>query len=154
MSLPKLDIPSIPTRMELDLEILYPAEDRYRIFGEVIYPVLVQCRQEYGGAYVLDNGRAGIEPVLLAGVGLLQFIDRVPDRQAVEMLRYHTGWNLALRRHLGDPVFDRSVLSYFRDRVIEHKQSGVIFQRLLDELIRRGLVKRRSKQRLCPSRKP
>jgi DDE family transposase/transposase-like protein DUF772 len=148
MSLPKLDVPAVPTTMELDLEALYPAEDRYRIFAEVIYPVLVQCREEYAEAYVLDNGRAGVEPVWLAGVGLLQFIDRVPDRGAVEMLRYHAGWNLALRRCPSDPLFDRSVLSCFRDRVIEHEQSGLIFQRLLDELIRRGLVKRRSKQRL------
>ncbi len=27
------------------------------------------------------------------GVSILQEIDGVPDRQAVEMLRYHAGWN-------------------------------------------------------------
>jgi hypothetical protein len=36
----------------------------------------------------LDNGRVAIEPVLLLGVSLLQYLDGVPDRQAVEMLLY------------------------------------------------------------------
>lgn len=148
MSLPRFVCPPIPTSMELDLEVLYPAQDRYRVFSEVIYPVLVRCREQYAKAYCLENGRAGVEPVLLAGVGLLQFMDRMPDRQAMELLRYHAGWNLALRRRLGDPVFDRSVLCEFRDRVIAQKQSGLIFKQVLEELIERGLVQRRSKQRL------
>ena len=33
----------------------------------------------------------------------------MPDRQAVEMLRYHAGWNFALNRQLGDEVFQEIV---------------------------------------------
>jgi hypothetical protein len=40
----------------------------------------------------------------MEGVTVLQFLERVPDREAVELLRYHAGWNFALNRQLGDPV--------------------------------------------------
>jgi hypothetical protein len=149
MSLPKFVLPPIPKTVLLDLEALYGREDRYRIFAEEIYPRLVEARRALGAeAYCLDNGRVGVEPVLLTGVGLLQFLDRVPDRQAVELLRYHAGWNLALHRQLGEPGFDRSVLSYFRDRLVEHEQSHLLFDQILDGLVEAGLVARRSKQRL------
>jgi hypothetical protein len=32
-----------------------------------------------------------LEPVLMLGTSILQFLDGVPDRQAIEMLRYHAG---------------------------------------------------------------
>lgn len=71
-------------------------EDRYRIFAEKIYPLLVEARQVLAAeAYCLDNGRVAVEPVWLMGVGLLQFLSRVPDRQAAELVRYHAGRNLA-----------------------------------------------------------
>jgi transposase len=149
MSLPEFVVAPIPTVMEVDLERLCPGEDRYRIFSEVIYPLLVEARSVLEEeAYCLDNGRVAIEPVWLLGVGLLQFIDRVPDRQALELLHYHAGWNLALRRRLSEPGFDRSVLSYFRERLLQHEQSRLVFDRVLQGLIRAGLIKRRSRQRL------
>jgi hypothetical protein len=86
--------------------------------------------------------------VLLAGVTLLQFLEGVPDRQAAEMLRYHAGWNFALNRQLGDLLFHATVLTYFRDRLIEHEHSALIFAQVLEGLVEAGLVKRRSKQRL------
>ena len=39
--------------------------------------------------------------MLLAGVSRLQYLEGVPDRQAVELLRYHAGWNFALNRQFG-----------------------------------------------------
>ncbi|HVX57040.1 MAG TPA: transposase [Candidatus Saccharimonadales bacterium] len=149
MSLPEFVLSPIPKTVQLDLEALYGREDRYRIFAEKIYPLLVEARRALEqGAYCLDNGRGGVEPVLLMGVGLLQFLDRAPDRQAVELLRYHAGWNLALHRQLGAPAFDRSVLSYFRDRLLEHEQSQVVFDQILKGLADSGLVARRNRQRL------
>lgn len=127
---------------------MFPAHDRYRIFLQQIYPRLVRGREKLSRAYCLDNGRPGIEPALLAGVTLLQFLDGVPDRQAVELLRYHAGWNFALGRQLGDPLFHPSVLSYFRDRLIAHQQSALVFAEILDGLVEAGLVERQSRQRV------
>jgi hypothetical protein len=127
---------------------MFPARDRYRIFLERIFPRLVRARDKLAGAYCVDNGRPGVEPVLLAGVSLLQFLEGVPDRQAAELLRYHAGWNFALNRQLGDPVFHPTVLTYFRDRLIGHQQSALIFAQILEGLVETGLVERRTKQRL------
>jgi transposase len=127
---------------------LFPEQDRFAIFARVIYPLLVKARELLAKAYCADNGRPGIEPVLLMGVSLLQFLEGAPDRQAVELLRYHAGWNLALNRSMGEEVFDPSVLVYFRRRLVEHDLSALAFASLLEGLVQAGLVERRGKRRL------
>ena len=89
-----------------------------------------------------------LEPVLMLGVSLLQELDGVPDRQAVEMLRYHAGWNFALNRQVGDEVFHPSSLVNFRNRLEEHEQSALGFTTILEALEQAGLVSRHSRQRL------
>src|SRR5580700_8631580 len=93
---------------------LFAETDRYRLFAGKIYPLLVQARGALLEAYCPDNGRPAAEPVLLLGVSLLQFLEGVPDRQAVDLLRYHAGWNFALNRQLGEALFHPTTLSYFR----------------------------------------
>src|SRR6058998_2988272 len=76
----------------------------------------------------------------------------MPDRQAVEQLRYHAGWNFALNRSLGEEVFHPTCLVHFRQRLIENEQSALIFRQVLDGLLAAGLVARQSKQRLDATR--
>ena len=89
-----------------------------------------------------------IEPVVLLGISILQDLDGVPDRQAVEMLRYHASWNFALNRQLGDRVFHATTLVNFRSRLEEHDQSALGFTTILEALVEAGLVSRQSRQRL------
>src|SRR6185503_20059648 len=77
---------------------VFAEDDRYRLFALRIYPLLVEARQKIESAYCQDNGWPGIEPVVLLGISVLQFLEGMPDRQALEQLRYHVGWNLALNR--------------------------------------------------------
>jgi IS5 family transposase len=72
----------------------------------------------------------------------------VPDRQAVEMVRYHAGWNFALNRQLGDAVFHPTSLVNFRNRLEEHQQSALGFKTIWQGLEEAGLVSRQSRQRL------
>jgi hypothetical protein len=127
---------------------LFPESDRYRLFATVVYPHLVQARPTLEGCYCAENGRTALEPVLMMGVSLLQELDGVPDRQAVELLHYHAGWNFALNRQLGDPVFHPTSLVNFRYRLKEHGQSALVFSMILDALVKAGLVSRQSRQRL------
>lgn len=122
--------------------------DRYRLFAQKIYPLLVAARPTLEALYCADNGRCAVEPVLLAGVSLFQYLEGVPDREAQELLRYHAGWNFGLNRNVGDPGFHPTVLVYFRRRLIEADQSGLIFRQILEGLVEAGLVARQSKQRL------
>jgi transposase len=148
-----LSLPSFSTQAELFSTAgltsnLFPPTDRYRLFAQVVYPAVAGMRAELEKCYCADNGRVAIEPVLMMGVSLLQYLDRLPDRQAVEMLRYHAGWSFALNRQLGDELFHPTSLVAFRQRLIEHGLSALGFRKILDALVEVGLVSRQSRQRL------
>ena len=131
-----------PLGLELD------PGDRYRLFTEKIYPLLVEGRGELEKGYCRDNGRPSVEPVLLLGVTLLQFMEKVPDREAVERLRYHLGWKYALNHDVNEAVFDSTVLVRFRAKLLEHEQGRLLFERILKGLQDAGLIPRQYKQRL------
>ena len=148
-----MSLPNFSTQSELFSTAglsasLFAQDDRYRLFGRLVYPPLAAARATLEKSYCLDNGRTALEPVLMLGVSILQEIDGVPDRQAIEMLRYHAGWNFALNRQLGDPVFHPSSLVNFRHRLEEHKQSALGFKTIWQALEQAGLVSRQSRQRL------
>jgi len=56
--------------------------------------------------------------VLLGGL-IFQFLERVPDRQAAELVKYHLCWKLALNLKLGAEGFHPSTLVHFRQRLSE-----------------------------------
>src|SRR5664279_1108457 len=118
---------------------LFPEDDRYRLFAQIVYPELAAVRDRLARCYCAANGRVAIEPVLLLGVSLLQYIDGVPDRRALEMLRYHVGWIFALNRQLGDEGFHPTTLVNFRARLTEKDLSALGFETILDALIEAGL---------------
>ena len=127
---------------------LFPEADRYRLFAKLVYPHLAAARGALERCYCADNGRVAIEPVLLLGVSVLQELDDLPDRLAVEALHYHAGWNFALNRQIGDPVFHPTTLVNFRNRLEERELSALGFTAILQALEQAGLVSRRSRQRL------
>jgi len=148
-----MSLPAFSTQSELFSTAglsasLFPQTDRYRLFAQWVYPRLADARAVLEKCYCADNGRLAIEPVLMLGVSLLQELDGVPDRQAVELLRYHAGWNFALNRQLGDEVFHPTSLVNFRNRLLEHQQSALGFTTILTALEEAGLVSRQSRQRL------
>jgi transposase len=123
-------------------------DDRYRLFGKLIYPQVAAARVVLEKCYCAENGREAIEPVLLLGVSILQELEGMPDRQAVEMLRYHFGWNFALNRQVGDPLFHPTSLVNFRHRLNEHEQNALGFTTILKALEAAGLISRQTRQRL------
>jgi transposase len=148
MSLPQFSQQGSLYSIDILLGDLFPQDDRFRLFATNVLPLLVKARPALEATYCLGNGRPGIEPVLLLGVSLLQFMERMPDRQAVELLRYHLGWKLALGLDLELSAFDPSTLVYFRQRLIEHDQAKLAFDTVLEGLREAGLVSKRSRQRL------
>src|SRR5208337_1198276 len=117
-------------------------------FAKLVYPRLAAQRARLETCYCADNGRVALEPVVMLGVSLLQELEGVPDRVAVELLRYHAGWNFALNRQVGDEVFHPSSLVNFRHRLEDHGQSALGFTTILEALEQAGLVSRHSRQRL------
>lgn len=127
---------------------LFAPTDRYRLFAQKVYPALAGIRAQLEACYCADNGRLAIEPVLLLGVSLLQYLEAMPDRQAVDLLRYHAGWNFALNRQVGDELFHPTTLVNFRQRLLDHDLSTIGFALVLEALVAAGLVARSSRQRL------
>lgn len=127
---------------------LFDGQDSYSLFRQKVLPALEAQREKLGAMYCAINGRPALDPVLVAGVTLLQFMEKAPDRQAIERLRMHLGWKLALGLAVDDAGFHPTTLVYFRQRLLEHQQGRVAFDALLQGLEQEGLVARRGKQRL------
>ena len=127
---------------------LFGPANRYRLFREKIWPKLLELAPKIEALYCAENGRPPIDPVLLCGVTLLQFMEKVADRRASEQVVYHLGWKYALDLELDYDGFHSTVLVYFRDRLEEKKAERMIFDGMVDLLIELGLVKRKGKQRL------
>lgn len=65
------------------------------------------------------QGKPAWSPGRLALVLVLQFVEGLTDRQAAEAVRARIDFTYALALELADPGFDFSVLSEFRDRLID-----------------------------------
>src|SRR5260221_595727 len=121
MSLPQFDVQgSLFESLGAIAPDLFSEGGKYKLFAKKIWPVLAGCREQLMECYEVDNGRPGVEPVVLLGVLIFQFLERVPDRQAVELVKYHLGWKLALNLKLSEGGFHATTLVYFRQRLIEH----------------------------------
>ena len=68
---PFMSLPAFSSQSELfstaalDGKLL--ATDRYRLFAQKVYPVLVKTRSELEACYCADNGRVAVEPVCCWG---------------------------------------------------------------------------------------
>src|SRR3984893_4567807 len=149
MSLPKFDLQGFLFESLGSIAAdLFDKKDKYKLFATKVWPVLAGCREELAQCYEPENGRPGIEPVVLLGVLIFQFMERVPDRQAVEMVKYHLGWKLALKLSLNDRGFHSTTLVNFRQRLLENDKGHVAFQAVIEALQKEGLIPKRAKQRL------
>ncbi|MFC4609028.1 IS1182 family transposase [Streptomyces maoxianensis] len=72
--------------------------------------------EEFAGLFP-SRGKPAWSPGRSALVLVLQFVEGLTDRQAAEAVRARIDFKYALGLELGDPGFDFSVLSEFRDRL-------------------------------------
>ncbi len=145
MSIPKQDRQATFLDTGFLAQDLFDANDRYEIFRREMLPALQDIRGLSCELYCQDNGRPGIEPVLMAGITLLQFMENVPDRKALENVRLHLGWKHALDLKIDYRGFHPTSLVTFRQRLTEHENGRLIFDGILQALHQQGLVKRRGK---------
>jgi transposase len=71
----------------------------------------------------------------------MQFAEGLSDRDAAEAVRTRIDWKYLLGLQLSDPGFDYSILSRFRDRLIEGHAEILLLERLLEECKSLGLVR-------------
>ncbi len=148
MSVPKLDNQLTFFNVGFLSQTLFKETDSYQIFKQKILPAIQAHRQALCDLYCEDNGRPGIEPVILAGVSLLQYMECAPDRKAVDHVRLHLGWKHALDLDVNYKGFHSTSLVNFRKRLLEHAKVRCIFDMILQELHKNGLIKKRGIQRI------
>jgi transposase len=93
------------------------------------------------------RGQPAFAPWRLALITVMQFLENLSDRQTADAVRSRIDWKYVLSLELTDSGFDYSVLSGFRERLITNKQQSLLFDRVIDLLRAKNLLKARGKQR-------
>lgn len=86
-------------------------------------------------------GQPAQSPWRLALICIMQYIENLSDRQIAEAVRGRIDWKDALCLPLNDPGFDFSILSKFRQRLIEGPKEELLLNRILEQLREKGLQK-------------
>lgn len=94
-----------------------------------------------------EDGQPAYAPWRLALVSVMQFAENLSDRQAADAVRSRIDWKYALSLELTDAGFDFSVLSEFRQRLVEHTASERLLNTMLEQFRQAGLVGSGGKQR-------
>jgi len=135
---------SMPPETERIGKRLLKENDVYRLIGERLFEQITE--EEYADLYSVE-GKPGISPVILAFITVFQYMEKLSDRQAINSLRMRLDWKYALHLELEYEGFDFSVLSEFRDRLIEGQAEGRVFEKLVEQIRKMGLIKEHGKQR-------
>lgn len=94
-----------------------------------------------------QRGQPAISPWRLALVSVMQFVENLSDRQAAEAVRARIDWKYALGLELTDPGFDFTVLSEFRQRLLDGGMEQQLLDKMLAVLAEHKLLKEQGKQR-------
>lgn len=93
------------------------------------------------------RGRPAEAPWRLALVTVFQAMENLTDRQAAQMVALRMDWKYALSLAPEDEGFDYSVLSQFRQRLIEQGAEDLVLEPLLAVCREHGWLKAGGKQR-------
>jgi transposase len=131
-------IPPVPKDTEAVARAAFPKGNIYvllrnnlgSIYSDVAFTGLFSKR-----------GQPAESPWRLALISVMQFVENLSDRQAAEAVRSRIDWKYALSLPLTDPGFDFSILSEFRQRLIEGNAEQLLLDKLLEQLRDLGLLK-------------
>jgi len=144
--------------MSLKPEPMSPIPQETVRLAKAVFPegsTFMKMRDELGtlfqdemfAALFPKDGQPALAPWRLALVTIMQFTERLSDRQAAHAVRARLDWKYALGLELEDRGFDFSVLSEFRSRLIAGEREYVLFETMLSCLKQRGLIKAGGRQR-------
>jgi transposase len=93
------------------------------------------------------RGRAAEAPWRLALITVLQAVENLSDRQAIQMVRGRLDWKYALSLPLDDQGFDPSILVDFRQRLLAHEAQDLLLEPILQVCREHKWLKAGGKQR-------
>lgn len=126
--------------MMTKLEDFVPSDHPLRAIRELVNDALRQLNALFNKIYA-DNGRASIAPEKLMRALLLQVFYSVrSERQLCEQLRYNLLFRWFVGLAIDDAVWDHSVFSKNRDRLMEHTVVEAFFGEVMRLADARGLL--------------
>jgi len=144
--------------MSLDPQGLEPIPEATRRLVQKSSPkgtAIIRLRDALGPVYQDEafvelfprRGRPAEAPWRLALVTVFQAMENLTDRQAAQMVALRMDWKYALSLAPEDEGFDYSVLSQFRQRLIEQGAEDLVLEPLLAVCREHGWLKGGGKQR-------
>jgi transposase len=137
-------IPPVPEATVKIASSAFPKGNRYMRLRDELG--VLYNDEEFAELYP-DRGQSAIAPWRLVMILIMQFLENLSDRQAADAVRGRIDWKYALSLELEDDGFDFSVLSEFRDRLIEGGKEKQILDKMLSKFGDLGLLKSRGKAR-------
>lgn len=144
MAMSKKDFGSIPEETRRVARAIHPKGNLYMQIRDELEGVL---SDEIFADLYPSGGRPGISPARLGLVLIMQYIAGYSDRQVVEAVRDKISWKYALGLDLEDRGFDASILTDFRQRLLDNQAESRLFERVLEHLSEKNLLKGKKKQR-------
>src|SRR5260370_28980255 len=123
MSLKSHGLEPIPEETRGRVERLCPKGTVVTQLGDALGPIYSDAHFAY---LFPKRGRPAEAPWRLALVTVLQAIEGLTDRQAAECVRTRIDWLYALALPLDDPGFDYTILTDFRQRLLDQHAEDLI----------------------------
>ena len=144
MLLPSQPLPSVPDDTARIARAAFRRGNPYVLLQDNLGAVFADA--DFADLYP-KLGQPAYAPWRLALVTLMQFREGLSDRQAAEAVRGRIDWKYLLALDLADAGFDFSILCEFRARLLQHKATERLLDRLLDAAREGGLLKVRGRSR-------
>jgi len=136
------------TSIEGTPRVIRERTEFFVFFADTVYPRLEAELETLGVMYSPDRGRPADNPARMLSVCLLQFCERLPDVRAATACQYDLRWKHALHMGLEAPAFHPTLLTKFRNRLVEHSLERLAFDICLKLLEEAGWLRGRRMQRL------
>lgn len=144
--------------MALKIQEIAPIPEQTKLIAKAAFPkgnLYINMRDTFGTFYKDElfadlfskEGATAQAPWQLALICVMQFVEGLSDRQAAEAVRSRIDWKYALSLELTDAGFDFSVLSQFRERLVDKDACLRLLETMLNQFVERGLLKSGGRQR-------
>lgn len=131
MSMQPQSIPSVPPDTEAVARAAFPKGNIYILLRDNLGSIYSDVDF---AALFSQRGQPAQSPWRLALISVMQFVENLSDRQAAEAVRSRIDWKYALSLPLTDAGFHFSILTEFRQRLIEGNAEQLLLDRLLERL--------------------
>src|SRR5215472_11355792 len=135
MSMNPHGLEPIPEETRLLVQRLIPKGTRVTQLRDALGPIY---GDEQFAQLFPKRGRPAEAPWRLALVTVLQAIEGLTDRQAAEAVRTRIDWLYALALPLDEPGFDYTILSDFRERLLQAEAQDLLLAPILQVCRERG----------------